>query len=257
MSILVTSFESFGSFIPFVWFCLQVRLYTNIYPPSLVILCSWKSQCLVDRLPTSPWPPANRLEGRLDDCGRKMYAQKCLAQWVDSDEMAEELADFGNFTQKKLGFSHQEMEVSCHGSAQKWMVYNGKSMGNPIKMEAFGDKNWQAQMRFEGLGKLNIWPIAKAGAPSNYGSQGRQGKGSGSCDGVVSEWGMFFGGFTYFEYTFFKTIYIYNMCACVACVFVGPPKIGKNGRMTSKPLVPHGSTLMTIGFYFHSDYGVW
>jgi hypothetical protein len=29
-------------------------------------------------------------------------------------------------------------------------------MGNPIKMEAFGDKNWQAQMRFEGLGKLNI-----------------------------------------------------------------------------------------------------
>lgn len=158
---------------------------------------------------------------------------------------------------KKLGFSHQEMEVSCHGSAQKWMVYNGKSMGNPIKMEAFGDKNWQAQMRFEGLGKLNIWPIAKAGAPSNYGSQGRQGKGSGSCDGVVSEWGMFFGGFTYFEYTFFKTIYIYNMCACVACVFVGPPKIGKNGRMTSKPLVPHGSTLMTIGFYFHSDYGVW
>jgi hypothetical protein len=30
-----------------------------------------------------------------------MYAQKCLAQWVDSDEMAEELADFGNFTQRK------------------------------------------------------------------------------------------------------------------------------------------------------------
>ena len=69
---------------------------------------------------------------------------------------------------------------------------------------------------------------------------------SGACFSVVS----------HILYIRFLKLYIYNMCACVACVFVGPPKIGKNGRMTSKPLVPHGSTLMTIGFYFHSDYGV-
>ena len=66
--------------------------------------------------PTSPWPPANRLEGRLDDCGRKMCAQKCLAQWVDiSDEMAEELADVGNFTRKKIG-----IQPSGNGGFLSW-----------------------------------------------------------------------------------------------------------------------------------------
>ena len=73
---------------------------------------------------------------------------------------------------------------------------------------------------------------------------------SGACFSVVSH---------FFIYFFFKLyIYIiYDIYICV-CVFFGPPKIGI--RMVLDELKSIGSTsfhprAMTIGFYFHSDYG--
>lgn len=158
-------------------------IYSKIF--ALVMLCSWKFQCLVDRLLICPHGP-DRLTGWREDWttagGRCMPRSAWPSGWAVM-KWPKNWQISAILPKKSWDSAIRKWRFPVVGVPKnEWFI-----MGNPIKMEDFGGKKWQAQIRFEGLGKLNIWPIAKAGAPSNYGSQGRQGKGSGSCDGVVSE----------------------------------------------------------------------